>query len=64
MKGTLQKNKLKENAHYKKHQKNRFPATLGLNSGLVILSKIEIVASEVCICILAHKCVCVCVCVY
>jgi hypothetical protein len=42
-------------------KKNRFPATLGLNSGLVILSKIEIVASEVCVCIHAHKCVCVCV---
>jgi hypothetical protein len=41
------KNRL-NNAHTKKHQKNRFPATLGLNSGLVILSKIEIVASEVC----------------
>ena len=29
-----------------KKKKNRFPATLALNSGLVILSKVEIVAFE------------------
>ena len=54
-------NQIQTNTH------TRFPAMLGLNSGLVILSKIEIVASEVCICIYCiyiHVCIQDIYCIY
>jgi hypothetical protein len=58
----IRQKKCSTNKQIQTNTHTRFPAMLGLNSGLVILSKIEIVASEVCICVHGHKCVCVCLC--